>query len=483
MTTPLHLPSNKKSTSGLFIYCGKCRTLVGKVCKDNDKTPISKCKFSDRHKYKVVYYASPTERRTKILETRDYDTAVQQAIEFKKKIRGQVEEKNLSDALEIIVPQDKIEEVRQEIHTQEPEKEYNLTSLMARYIGFLSGDPEIVVSFRRRVRSKKHIQDTARVFKYFAIALKKKNYPVESMRVDAVTEKMIECFHDALLERKFSNSSYNKAFVIFTSFYNYLIGEGYEIRNPFKIIPRRAISTGKSQTINREEWERLLEIIKKPELGVETLSNGRKKYYFKRWLGDCFKISLYTGRRNFEISRMTFADIFEDKDGTLLYIRTEDYKINNQRGIAEDDIEHKKHIYIPIHDALRSLLIQLGYERYKGTGRYLVAGDEEMDRDTVKVLMSRAFTHYYKQLNTGKDLSFKCFRKTYISQLSGFMGIDNARIITSHSQTKVMSDFYINHKYISLTAKNFQLFKENKDGRQTDLDNARGTKEGFSPER
>jgi integrase len=456
MTDPLHLPKNKKSAQGISIYCGQCRSIIGKTCKENNKS-LAACKHIDRHRYKIVLYANAKERRTKLLETRDYDSAVVQAIEFKKEIHAE-QEKNLSEAIKIILPQKIIEQKQQN---------KQLTELMAQYIGFLNGDEAIVPSFRRRVRSKKHIQDTARTFRYMAIALQQSGYPVHSIAIDEVSEKMIGAFHDFLLkEKNLSNRSYNKSFTILGSFYTYLIGEGYAIRNPFKTIPKRATASH-SISILHDEYERLKQIIKKPELGIATLRTGERKNYYAAWLGDCFDLALFSGRRNFEISRMKFSSVVEDEKGMPSYIQIEDYKINRQRGLEDGD-ENKKYIYVPVTNELQDLLLKLGYESYKGTERYLIAGDETIQRDTVKLLMTRAFKHYYKQIGS-RELSFKCFRKTYISQLSAMIGIDNARLITKHSGTQVMSDHYIDHKYIALTAKNFRSFdKRNERGKESE---------------
>ena len=62
--------------------------------------------------------------------------------------------------------------------------------------------------------------------------------------------------------------------------------------------------------------------------------------------------------------------------------------------------------------------------------------------------MSKAFTHYYAQLNTGKKLTFYDLRKTYISHLYASHGKD-ARIITGHSGDEVMLNHYIDGRVVA----------------------------------
>jgi hypothetical protein len=66
-------------------------------------------------------------------------------------------------------------------------------------------------------------------------------------------------------------------------------------------------------------------------------------------------------------------------------------------------------------------------------------------------------THYYKQLNTGRNLTFKCLRKTYITRLALSLGL-NARIITRHSGEDVIIKHYLDEKVITKVAEDFEVF-------------------------
>src|ERR1039457_2476229 len=85
---PLHNPKSKAIT-GLFIYCYHCKKLVYDFCKETGK-PISQCKYGDKHVYKAIAHVAGTDnqRRMKVLDTRDLDTAKIMAIEFQREVKS-----------------------------------------------------------------------------------------------------------------------------------------------------------------------------------------------------------------------------------------------------------------------------------------------------------------------------------------------------------------------------------------------------------
>lgn len=454
---PLYI-SPKKKIKGLKIFCYECGTLVNGVCKKTGKD-LSTCKFGDKQRYKVIVHVPGTknERKVRILETRDYDEAVKQALEFQKEVKE-------GKAPPVPVPV---------VKPQVQSKTYSLTGLMSRYVGYLNGDPEIVPEYKRKVRSKSHLWDVEKAFKTFAIALKKNGYDVNALRVDEVDEAMLGKLHEYLTrDLQAGNATYNRTFTVLTSFYNYLNSEGYQLRNPFASVPRKAIAS-RIETISKDEYDRLLEIVQKPELGIQKLGKGVEKNLYKPWVKDAIELGLNTGRRNEEIARMKWNEVYEDEQSVPQYIRVPDFKVNRQKGNTEDNL---KYIYVPVTDELNDLLERIGYGKYKHTDKYILAPEEEMERNTIRKFFSRSFTHYYKQLHTGRNLNFKVLRKTYITQLTKFMGMDNAQLITKHSGTEVMKKHYIDQKTIAEAAKNFKMFGEKK-GREEEVKKIRKRKE------
>jgi hypothetical protein len=118
----------------------------------------------------------------------------------------------------------------------------------------------------------------------------------------------------------------------------------------------------------------------------------------------------------------------------------------------------KKLKYIPITRTLKKVIFGNGYQNHKGTPTYLLAPDKLTNRDTLKNQMSKVFSHYYKQLGTGRSLTFKCLRKTYITRLALPLGL-NARVITRHNGEDVIIKHYLDQKVISRVAKDFEVFQ------------------------
>lgn len=467
--TPLYIPPNKR-VKGLVVYCYLCKTnITSGICKTTGKS-IKQCSNGDKHVFKVYVSVPGTknERRTKKLETRDINEAMKQAIDFEKEVKENIYQRGAS----IGINERKIEKsVKQKI----PD---NILNAMARYIGFLYNDSEIVPAFKKEIRSKKHVEDVERNFKYFVVSLRENGYDLNKLSLDEVNDQVIGKFDNYILnELMLSNSSYNRAMTELASLYNYYINEGLITKNPFKSIPRKHVNPN-IETITEDEYMSLLEIIQKPELGKSKLSNGVIKNMYKPWMKDAVEFGLLTGRRNEEIVQMKWNNI-EDEKGDMLDIRAIDFKVSRQKGLEGNNL---KPIYVPITDELKDLLFRMGYEKYKGSDKYILAPEETMKRETVNKFMSHAFPHYYKQLLTGRDLSFKCLRKTYISNLSGFLGIDNARLITKHSGTQVMEEHYVDKKVIVHTARNFKMFGKSTD-RQNEIENLRSTNKDLTIER
>lgn len=122
----------------------------------------------------------------------------------------------------------------------------------------------------------------------------------------------------------------------------------------------------------------------------------------------------------------------------------------------------KQFIYIPVTRELRFLLDDLGYEQYKGTDRYLLA--PEITEKRVEIIgeaLSRSFSHYYKQLNTGEVLTWKCLRKTYLSRLKIFMHKNtndlDVKDVSNHSSDAVLDKHYFDKRLIAASLTDFTV--------------------------
>jgi len=162
--TPLFIPPTKK-VKGLVVYCYKCQTnITSGICKTTGKS-IKHCPHGDKHVFKVYVHVPGTknERRTKKLKTRDINEAIKQTIDFEKEVKENNYSRDISRDI-------KKQESKKGIEQKVPD---NILNAMARYVGFLHNDPEIVPDFKKEIRSKKYLEDIERNFKYFVICLKK----------------------------------------------------------------------------------------------------------------------------------------------------------------------------------------------------------------------------------------------------------------------------------------------------------------------
>lgn len=438
--SPLYIPPSKR-IRGLKIHCYACGTTVDSVCKKLG-VDIKYCKSGSDHVFKVFAHVPGTSngRRTKSLTgVRDLNEARRLALEFQQEVKDEANS----------VPSEQTSPSKIEI-TKPHVATGNLTELMSRYIGYLHGDPEIVPAYKRKKRSPETLKEMERTFLRFVTAAKENGRDIANLTVDGITEEMIGEFYEYLTEElELGNAGYNRAITNMVSFYNYLIDEKLAARNPFAAITRKPIREY-VDTIAEHQFNALKEILQKPELGMHQLRPGIRRSFYRPWMRDAVELGLYTGRRREEILRMKWKDVSDD------VLRVPDYKVIRQKGLTNE----KDWIYrvVPLTRELRTVLERLSQE---GTDpeAFVLAPKETMDRDSMRIFMSKSFAHYYAQLGYAKRLKFGCLRKTYISGLAAAIGLENAQAISGHSKTDVMKKHYTDKKVLAKAAKEFSVYQ------------------------
>lgn len=327
MVKPLTI-SEKNKVPGLQVYCYKCRTVVTNgICKfEKQKIPIAKCPHPEMQTFKAVIHVSGTDnvRKTKALGRIPVSEAMKKTIEFADMVNsrgGAVGNNNR-------VPE----------QTGKPK---TLLGLSGRYYGFLSGDEAIVASYMKEKEScsKSHLRDVNRTFSQLFVCLKKAGYSVTTMPVRDIDERALSAFHDYIItELKLSNRSYNKALTILSSFYKHIQEfEKIEVHNVFKGIPHKPTHTN-VEILPYQEYERLLEIVQKPELGWSKIGKQQKQLW-RPYLKDFVEIGAETGRRLEEVAMLSWENVIYDKAGNAQFIKVEDYKTNrikNRQGIRRN---------------------------------------------------------------------------------------------------------------------------------------------------
>jgi len=447
---PLYIPESKK-WKGLTVYCYRCGTNVSEICKETGQS-IKLCKHGDKHVYKVYVSVPGTknQRKTKKLETRDIHEAIKQAIEFEQDVKGNTHP--------VIENREKKQVIKEEQIQTKPNL---LIHAFARYIGWLHN--EGVPAHLKKERSQDHIKDVERAFKSLAGCLKDNGYNLKALSVDGINDNMVGHVFSYLEKRKFSSRTFNKYFGYYTSFLKWYAEEyNYPIRNWFERVKRKKLNP-KPEAITHKEYEALLKQIS-PENGIKEY-NGVKpiRNVYRPWLADGIRLALESGRRREEVINLKWNNIQESEG--IQVIKVEDYKVNRIQNRTNN--EEKKFIYIPITDSLRKILVELGYEKHANTDKFILAPDLKINRKRVMAdTLSRGFTHYYSQLNTGRKLTFKSLRKAYITNLEIYMGGGNTKAITGHTNDQVIENNYIDKKEIAKSLRGFNVFS--KESKRTD---------------
>lgn len=436
---PLYIPKSKK-WKGLTVFCNKCKCDVDEICKKSYK-PISQCKNGNKHVFKAYVHIGGTrnDRKTKSLKTRDLEEAIKQAIEFENEVKGKIKaEKKI----------DKKHTITNDIKSQP----IFLVNAMAKYISWLNN--EGVPAHRVKERSKDYIRDIKNAFIEFSHCLKVNKFKLPTVTIDDINDDMVGLLFEQMEKTGMANRTFNKKIGYYTSFIEWLKEQyNYQGKNYFETVSRKIVIQN-PEAISQKEYEALLQQIT-PENGVNTNERVARKNLFRPWLKDGIRLALETGRRREEIINLKWNNINEN-DG-IEYIKVEDYKVNHiQKRVTEQE---KKYIYIPVTETLKELLNELEHERYKGSDRYILAPEINIQRYRfMSDSLSRGFTHFYDQLNTGRKLTFKSLRKAYITKLEIFMGSGNTKAITGHSDDQVIERNYIDQKEMAKAAQNFTVF-------------------------
>lgn len=420
---------------GLYIYCNKCKLKVDQKCGLTRKK-INLCADIENHKYKVFVYipGSAGRAKTKVLDTKDENEAIKQALAF----REEMEKCNYSN----------------KIITTKTDVPRTIVEGMAYYISYLNN--ETPHEQEHKQRSKGHLNEVERYFKYFLDYLESQEIIPSSLPIEKLDKNVVGKLKSYLLiEKKYAPKTYNKYIGLMRVFITFLIKEfDFQMKNSFDGF-KRLKNEKKINTISKTEFHDLLKIIT-PENGIETLRTGQNKNRYRPWLKDAFLLALLTGRRREELVQMKFNGIIENETQEPISICIEDFKVNRSNDISAK--ESAKLIYVPIISPLKNLLYTLEYYRYKETDKYILAPEETMERRTIMDFISKSFTHFYKLLKTDKKLQFSDLRKTYISHLYAKHG-EKAKIITKHSSEDVMMNHYIDEKVIAEVAMDFDLFQ------------------------
>ncbi|WP_170179792.1 tyrosine-type recombinase/integrase [Flavivirga rizhaonensis] len=220
--------------------------------------------------------------------------------------------------------------------------------------------------------------------------------------------------------------------------------------NPFGSVKKRSTRVRKD-IIYKEEYKALLGIIK-PKLGKKKHNNGKTSYFrqlYKPYLKNGIRLALHTGCRGDEVVNMKW-NMVHFKKKKPYFIEVNNSKVEHQKGSGFNAMVRP--IFIPITKGLLKLLNRMGLNEKKGSDDYILYPERTATSSTIKNNLSKGFTHFYKQLDTGRAITFKHLRKTYLTYLNATIK-ERTKLLSGHSSNEVLRRYYIDESLISKTAK------------------------------
>lgn len=308
-----------------------------------------------------------------------------------------------------------------------------IIQLAVQYLDALAGvnTPD----FLCRKRSPNYQNESRLAIERFLKALKEKDYRIDTIKLDELTDNELGIYHDSLKKLGIQARTYNKHIAVMKAFVNWAIRtKDQNVINIFSHIQLRATQK-ESAIILKEEFERLIEVIE-PR---------------RSWLKNAFRLALETGVRREELAIMRWSDVVEIGP-EISVVKLNNLKVNR----IESGFDDGRCKYIPLTKSLMVLLHELGYNEKKGTGAFILSRPEGYSNSYMMNTLSRSFAHYIK-LVTDRKLEFRCLRKTYLTYLTLALG-EKAKIFSGHSDSAVLRNHYLNEAFLVGNMNSFSIF-------------------------
>lgn len=402
--------------NGLFVFCRKCRSDIN----GNSKSATDCNHPFESQAYKAVIRIpnSGYDRKTKILDARNFEDALLEFAQFKKQVKSPL---------------------RNSIRKAKPSKTNLLIELMPKYIDYMND--EKVPHHLKKHLAKSHIKSTTVFLQDFVKFLNNNGLNVRRIELKAITDSIVGKYCEFLETKDYSNYTYNAKIKALRTFYNYLIEkEDYPIKNVWKKVKLKS-EKGTDESISAKDFYDLLEVINETDSSVRIGKTQRNMY--KPWIKDLIRLKAYTGRRNAELFAMRW-NMIHFEGGKPVFIQSPNIKINRQQNnFDEKDFQFA---YVPVAEELSELLDELGLQMNIGSSDYIIAPDVLQNRKYLEDFASKSFTFFFKRLKREYSRQLKHFRKTYITQEDLFV---NGRISMQHTNYNITSKHYIDRKEIA----------------------------------
>lgn len=404
--SPLHIPLRDRK-KGQHIWCGYCNTTITDVCKDTGKKKHT-CKHASSHRFQSKTW-DPSKKRTVPVMT--YPKELRDFKEF--------------DRLHPIEVQ-KYFERRQATNDVKARRPSNLKNALQKFYDWLQDID--VPSHKRKNYDKKYLQNELRNILDFKDCLPGFDF----LLVRDVNDEHVALFHDFLTER-FSNKTYNNKMHTMRNAFKYFIKIGYPIKNPFEEIKSKS-TKAKKNFIELEDFRKLMQVTTKENGIAFEKSNGeiKRKSLYRDWLTDFWELALYTGGRREDVAELKLSHVKAE------YVEVYDFKNSDQ---GQKDVIR----WVARSKEFNELLGKLT-TKYKLKGDdYLIEPSDDR-RTTIMNHASKAFTHYWRQLDTGYYARMYSLRDTHITLMIMRYGNLYEGVFGTHSNIQASLENYASYE-------------------------------------
>jgi len=417
---------------GIRVYCNNCKTLfdprnqIGILQKTDCKHPASKQRYKSIICVNSV--GSRKKRKTFCYDTRNLTEVIELGFQFKHYVKTPIKSK---------------------IQLEENVKPILLIDCLSLFL-----------DFKRNIGVKEYQIKTLsqNSFNAFENHIKKWKNATEIIGEDFFQIRVDKVSDDNISETikhlsSWSTSVQKKAFGFYNQFYLFLIENGYNIVSPFKGIEVNDSIEKEARALTFDEFK-----LMKDAMALGSINDKIKgKTRFFNWLLDTMDFAALTGRRREEFMTAKFSDITLNPEGKLLggYIKMIDSKFSKQN--SHRVASQNRYTKAPIFPELYDFLMKIGYEKYKSSDRYIIAGEDLKQRNTLADNLTNAFGYYRDKIGMNSLVQLNGLRKKYITRMRNEFG-NNANFFTGHKDSRIDKKHYYDDSEIFKKVVKFKLW-------------------------
>lgn len=418
----------KQNTQGLRVHCSKCKRNF-----NHDK--LKNCKHGSSQTYKTIVYLKG-KTPTKNHETKSFEEALLESIRFRKKVK--------TDSIHIST--EKIDNKNK----FNPETG-NIVVAADLYLMYKHNEGDDVAIQEMKELTPDYLNTIQRNIQLFINVTAKKIQNFKNKPLCNLTKFDIKYWylHVQNSYKETSWASHKKALKYFI---NYMIEfHSLKMTNPFNTV-KWPSKSGERKAITKTEFDAVIDSINNKS-STRQLGGVRKetKSYYRDYLKDGIRLSLFTGLRIGEIVKLRWSDLQYFNNQLILVCRND--KVET---LKKETVRPK---VVPVGEQLHELLNNLGFENNKDSEKYILFPKRGINNTTLANNISKGFSHFYKMAfpyERVKELT--CLRITYISYLKIKAGKDTIQL-TSHANDKTLKKFYLDRRVVAKGAE-IKIFDE-----------------------